>query len=100
VPVAAFADFWSRMAGQFQGHPSLVGYDLMNESHDMGGDSIWPSAAQAAVDAIRAVDVTHYVFVKGDNWAAAVTWLTTNNANLDINDPTGLIVYEAHQYFA
>lgn len=99
VPVAAFADLWSRMARQFQGHPSLVGYDLMNEPHDMGGDSTWPSAAQAAVDAIRAADVTHYVFVEGDNWATADTWLMANNANLDINDPTGLIVYEAHQYF-
>lgn len=99
VPVAAFADFWSRMARQFQGHPSLVGYDLMNEPHDMGDDSIWPRAAQAAVDAIRAADTTHYIFIEGDNWAAAATWLTSSNANLNINDSTGLIIYEAHQYF-
>jgi endoglucanase len=98
VPVSAFADFWSRMASQFQNHPSLLGYDLMNEPHDMGSASVWPTAAQAAVNAIRAVDAIHYIMVEGDSWAGAETWLSVNG-NLNIADPSNLIVYEAHSYW-
>jgi len=98
VPVSAFANLWSQLAGQFQGHSSLLGYDIMNEPHDMGGPSVWPIAAQAAVNAIRAVDTKHMIFVEGDGWATAANW-ASNNANLNINDPSGHLVYEAHQYF-
>jgi len=98
VPVTAFSDFWSRMATQFKGHSSLLGYDIMNEPHDMGGASVWPTAAQAAVNAIRRVDTTHKIFVEGDGWAGAWSW-ATYNSNLNINDPSSLLVYEAHQYF-
>ncbi len=98
VPVSAFADFWSRVATQFKGHVSLLGYDIMNEPHDMGNSTYWPTAAQAAVNAIRTVDTAHFIFVEGDNWASAASWTTFNN-NLNINDPAGHLVYEAHQYF-
>lgn len=99
VPVTAFAAFWYRIAEEFQGHPSLMGYDLMNEPHDMGHASVWPTAAQAAVNAIRTIDAAHYVFIEGDDWATAADWLTSSNANLSINDPAAHIVYEAHLYF-
>jgi endoglucanase len=98
VPVSAFANFWSMMATQFKGHSSLLGYDLMNEPHDMGGASVWPTAAQAAVNAIRSVDKSHIIFVEGDGWAGAWAW-ATYNGGLNINDPSNNLVYEAHQYF-
>jgi len=98
VPVSAFANLWSQLASQFKGHPSLMGYDIMNEPHDMGGAGIWPIAAQAAVNAIRTVDASHTIFVEGDGWAGAWSWMTYN-ANLNINDSSGNLVYEAHQYF-
>ena len=99
VPIAAFADFWYRIAVEFQRHPSLMGYDLMNEPHDMGNPSVWPTAAQAAVNAIRRVDAARYVIIQGDDWATSAAWLTSNNANLSVNDPAAHILYEAHQYF-
>lgn len=35
VPIAAFADFWRRMAERYVNDPGIYGYDLMNEPHTM-----------------------------------------------------------------
>lgn len=70
LPFSTFADFWKQMARHYsKGKKSnaILGYGLMNEPHDMRGASDWPRAAQAAVDAIRAVDKTTAIFVAGDN---------------------------------
>jgi hypothetical protein len=98
VPVSAFANFWSALAGQLSGHAGLAGYDIMNEPHDMGSTTIWPQAAQAAVNAIRTVDMNTPIYVEGYQYATAANWLI-NNANLHITDPANKIIYEAHQYF-
>ncbi len=99
VPNSAFADFWQKLANELKGEQALLGYDLMNEPHDMGGATVWPSAAQAAVDAIRTVDMTTAIYVEGDGWANAHNWSTSSNASLHIQDPADNIVYEAHVYF-
>ncbi|MBR0931021.1 cellulase family glycosylhydrolase [Bradyrhizobium diazoefficiens] len=98
VPMSAFADFWSLLAGQLSGHAGLAGYDIMNEPYNMGSSTIWPEAAQAAVDAIRSADMKTPIYVEGYQWASAENWLVYN-ANLHISDPANKIIYEAHQYF-
>lgn len=96
LPNEAFADLWRRLATRYRDEAAVFGYGLMNEPHDTGG--LWPAAAQAAVDAIRAVDRTHTVFVCGDGWGGAHSWLS-HNRDLAIRDPEANLVYEAHQYF-
>ncbi|SDT89072.1 Aryl-phospho-beta-D-glucosidase BglC, GH1 family [Verrucomicrobium sp. GAS474] len=96
VPDSAFRDVWRRIADHYKAESAVYGYDIMNEPHDTGG--AWPASAQQAVSGIREVDATHYVMVEGDNWAGAYAW-ETSNANLDILDPAGRLVYEAHCYF-
>ena len=64
----------------------------------MGGPTIWPAAAQAAVNGIRTINTTHAVIVEGDDWSGAQTWLQVNG-NLHINDPANDIIYSAHAYF-
>lgn len=98
VPIPAFQDFWTKMAAQFGNDPAVYGFDIMNEPHDMGGARVWPAAAQAAVNGIRTVDKTTPIMVEGDNWANAATW-QTYNGDLNIDDPSHEIVYEAHEYF-
>jgi Ca2+-binding RTX toxin-like protein len=98
VPISSFADFWSKMAAEFGGSPAIAGYGLMNEPHDMGGSGVWPAAAQAAVDAIRATGATENIIVAGDGWSSAGMWQLVNG-NLAINDTLNKIVYEAHIYF-
>jgi Ca2+-binding RTX toxin-like protein len=96
--IAQFADFWKQMAIQFKDFTSLVGYDLMNEPHDMPGPGVWKAAAQAATDAIRTVDMNNVIYIEGDGWSSAHTWLN-NNSDLIINDPANRIIYQAHGYY-
>ncbi|MEG3153851.1 cellulase family glycosylhydrolase [Sphingomonas sp. RB1R13] len=98
VSYQQFADFWGKLASALKGLPGLAGYDIMNEPHDMSSTTAWPTAAQAAVDAIRKVDMTTTVYVEGDNWSGASTW-QQYNAGLNVYDPAHKLIYEAHQYF-
>ncbi|MDD1386782.1 glycoside hydrolase family 5 protein [Curtobacterium poinsettiae] len=98
TPISALADLWTRLAAIFKSNAAVYGYDLMNEPHDMPTSAAWPSAAQAAVDAIRAVDTATTIYVEGDGWSSAASW-ATKNAQLTIADPADNIVYSAHSYF-
>ena len=98
VPISAFADFWGKLASALSGAPGLSYYDIMNEPHDLGAATIWPNAAQAAVDAIRSVDMNTNILVEGTQWASA-QWWPGDNGNLHIVDPANKLLYEAHLYF-
>ena len=54
---------------------------------------------QAAINAIRAVGATsQYIFVEGNAWSGAWTWVATNTNLVALTDPENKIVYEMHQY--
>lgn len=101
VPVAAFADFWSKMAQAVKDEPALYAYGLMNEPHDMGDPQRWPRAAQAAVDAIRRVDARSAIIVPGDHWSGARGWRDSTNKelHLKVRDRRNNLIFEAHCYF-
>lgn len=96
--IEQFASFWKAMATEFKDFPALIGYDIMNEPHDMPTATTWKNAAQAATDAIRSVDTSNIIYLSGDGWSSAHTWLD-NNRDLIINDPAGRIIYVAHSYY-
>jgi endoglucanase len=98
VPVTAYRDFWTRLADALKGHSEIWGLGLMNEPHNMGDATIWPIAAQAAVDGIRSAGNMDTIIVGGDGWSDAWSWKQAN-ANLRVSDPLDRVVYEAHQYF-
>jgi endoglucanase len=98
LPNSAFANFWGQLAGALQGRPGLAYYDLMNEPYNMGGSNVWPQAAQAAVNAIRAVDMNTKILVEGTQWSSAYWW-PYDNGNLHVVDPANKLLYEAHLYF-
>jgi aryl-phospho-beta-D-glucosidase BglC (GH1 family) len=98
VPISAFADLWSKLARALSGTLGLAYYDIMNEPYNMGDATVWPSAAQAAVNAIRSVDSDTAVLVEGTQWASAYWW-SNDNANLHVTDQANKILYEAHLYF-
>ena len=97
LPIPAFQDLWTKLAGTLAGHPAVAGYDIMNEPHDLGA-GVWPSAAQAAVNGIRSVDLKTAIYVEGTQWASAYWW-PWDNGNLRISDPANNVIYEAHLYF-
>ncbi len=98
VPYSAFADLWARLSGALKGTPGLGYYDIMNEPYNMGAGNVWPTAAQAAVSAIRTVDAATPILVEGTQWASAYWW-PSDNGSLRVNDPANNLLYEAHLYF-
>jgi endoglucanase len=102
VPVAAFANFWSRLALRYAGNSRVI-FGLVNEPHDMPTEQ-WVAAANQAILAIRAAGAKNTVYVPGNGWTGAYswadTWYGTSNAvaMLNVVDPANKIVFEAHQY--
>lgn len=105
---AHLADLWRRIALRWKDHPGLGGWGLMNEPHDLpapggteatrgGGEDlrIWPACAQAAIDAIRAVDARTPILVAGNAWSAAMA-LPTHNPGFPLRGEG--LVYEVHLY--
>ena len=72
VPVAAFADFWTKLATTFKANPN-VWFRLVAEPNTMSTMGWW-TAAQAAVNAIRATGATQRILVPGNGWTGASSW--------------------------
>ena len=74
---AHFTDFWTRAATKWKAHLGFGGYGLMGKPFNLpavGGIissqsddlTIWPAYAQAAINAIRAIDATSPIYVSGN----------------------------------
>jgi hypothetical protein len=107
LTIANFTDFWVRAANRWKNHPGFGGYGLMNEPHDLpvpggtttsyGGEdlTIWPTFAQAAINAIRAVDGSNPIYLPGNGWQAAMT-LGTDNPGWPLAGAN--LIYDVHLY--
>jgi endoglucanase len=106
---AAFIAFWTSAARIWKDHPGFGGYGLMNEPHEMPAPgttvesinldnqdlSIWPAYAQAAINAIRAIDPVNPVYLGGNDWSGAM-WLATRTPAFPLQGAN--IIYEVHSY--
>ena len=103
---ANLADFWTRVAKKWKDHPGFGGYGLMNEPHELpppGGTTsggaedltIWPTFAQAAIKAIRAVDPSNPIYVSGNEWSSAMS-IGTKNPGFPLEGAN--LIYEVHMY--
>eukprot|EP00040_Diaphanoeca_grandis_P022799 m.123178 g.123178 ORF g.123178 m.123178 type:complete len:744 (+) comp28970_c2_seq1:134-2365(+) len=108
---AQFGDLWSRLATEFVGVQSIIGYDIMNEPNHMPTTTAWPEAAQVAINAIRKVDTTTPLYIEGNNWSGAQNWsennptlhtltdkLCTNKRFVQTQQQQGCIVWSSHCY--
>ncbi|GAT20173.1 carboxymethylcellulase B [Aspergillus luchuensis] len=92
-----FQTFWENLAGQYKDN-DLVMFDTNNEYHDMDQDLVL-NLNQAAINGIRAAGATsQYIFVEGNSWTGAWTWVDVNDNMKNLTDPEDKIVYEMHQY--
>ena len=66
--------------------------DLVNEPHDLPSLTLWPTIAQAAIDAIRTVDKNTPIHLEGNSWSAASSW-QAQNPGFPLTDPSNRIVY-------
>jgi endoglucanase len=99
LPDSAFADVWRKLADEFKGHPGIYGYDIMNEPNGLPGGA-WISAAQAAIHAIREVDLGTYIIVEGESWANSWGFETKNPRLHTVRDPVGRLIFSAHSYWS
>jgi len=109
LTIAHFTDLWSRVARLWKDHPGFGGYGLMNEPNKMpapGGTTptaddgtqdlhIWPQFAQAAINAIRAIDPANPIYVDGNQWSAA---FVMGAANPDFPLQGTNLIYSVHMY--
>ena len=114
VPVAAWSDFWTKIATIFKDNPR-VRFALVTEPHDMSTMAWW-SIAQAGITAIRASGATQRIYVPGNGYDAAGSWtddyydtaatprsnaygyLNANGVGQPIADPANNFAFEVHQY--
>lgn len=68
-----------------------------NEYYDMDQDLVL-NLNQAAINGIRAAGASQYIFVEGNSWTGAWTWVDVNDNMKNLTDPEDKIVYEMHQY--
>lgn len=90
------ADLWHKLAIVFVNNSGIHGYDLMNEPYDMK-IGVWRQVAQQVVNEIRKVDIQTPIYLEGNQWSGAWSWITNNN-DFIINDPNDNLVYSAHCY--
>ncbi|KAK3329869.1 putative cellulase precursor [Apodospora peruviana] len=96
---ADFQSFWGKLATQFVSNSRVV-FDTNNEYHDMDQTLVF-NLNQAAINGIRAAGATsQYIFVEGNSWSGAWTWVSSGNAAslVNLKDPQNKIIYEMHQY--
>lgn len=98
VPISAFADFWSRVANQYQNNDHVI-FNLMNEPNAIPTQS-WVDASNAAIAAIRDAGAKNLVLVPGISWTGAHSWVSSGNgtAMLNIVDPGNNFAFDMHQY--
>jgi endoglucanase len=69
-----------------------------NEYHDMDQELV-VKLNQAAIDGIRAAGAkSQHIFVEGNAWSGAWSWVDVNDSMKDLTDPEDKLVYEMHQY--
>jgi endoglucanase len=96
-PYTNYANVWLRLATVFKQYSNILGYDIMNEPHNLMA-GVWPAAAQAAINAIRSVDRKTTIFVEGDGWASANGWPGSNPTLQNLKDPSNALIFSAHNY--
>ncbi|MDE1175728.1 MAG: cellulase family glycosylhydrolase [Edaphobacter sp.] len=99
LPIATYANAWQLLAQHFAGRTALWGYDIMNEPNGLpNGVADWQAMAQAAVNAIRQVDMVHPIIIEGYFYAQASSWATNGAPLINITDPANNLIFSAHSY--
>lgn len=99
LTVAHYADFWKKLALEMKEFNNIYGHGLMNEPHDMPSSTAWFEMAQAAIHAIREVDMDKTIIVGGDDWSSAERWMSKSENLKYLVDPADNLMFEAHVYF-
>jgi endoglucanase len=103
LPTSALGNLWGRIARRYKNKDWVI-FGLMNEPKDLQSET-WLEAVNIAISEIRQTGASNMIFVPGNGWSSARTWVTghygTPNAQimLNVSDPDDNFAYEVHQYF-
>ncbi|WP_040337569.1 glycoside hydrolase family 5 protein [Candidatus Blastococcus massiliensis] len=102
--IEQFADFWSRLATALAGRPSLAAYGLTGEPlldavDGYSATALWERAAQAACEAVAAVDPATPIAVSVYGYNLYTDPRVSHGGGPWITGVANPIWYEAHQYF-
>ncbi|KAK2765973.1 hypothetical protein FQN54_007488 [Arachnomyces sp. PD_36] len=85
-----FETFWANVAKHFVDD---------DHYHDIEQEVV-VQLNQAAIDGVRSAGATsQYIFVEGNAWTGAWTWVDENDSMKSLTDPEDKIIFEMHQYF-
>lgn len=112
VTVASLADLWTKLVGEFDNHPAVIAYDVMNECHDMpvqASPSTYKTTAtvtqihQQCIDAIRGAGSNKIIILAPDNWGNILNffaaWSYGPNPDVWWTDPLNNVWFTVHTYF-
>jgi endoglucanase len=103
LPVGALGNLWGKIARRYKDKDWII-FGLMNEPKDLRTET-WLEAANIAIAEIRQTGAKNMIFVPGNGWSSARTWVSGNygtpNAEvmLKVTDAGNNFAYEVHQYF-
>ncbi len=89
---------WVKVAEYFKDEPNVLGYELMNEPHDIKAEltNEWYTRC---LKAIRQVDTRHIVLLGNNDWSHARTMEKTWGSNASTVDaPHNNVVFIFHDY--
>ncbi len=91
------ANLWRQLADRFKAN-TRVWFGITNEPQGIA-PSVWFSAAQKVITAIRSTGSTNAIVMPGTAWTGAGTWLTSGNAAAwNLVDPANNLHVQLHLY--
>ena len=91
-------DFWMKLSSALINKSNIYSYSIMAEPANMN-NKIWFNTLQTVIDGIRLVDDKTILFIEGNNYSNAATWLAFNDNLKCLSDPSNNLVFNAHCYF-
>jgi aryl-phospho-beta-D-glucosidase BglC (GH1 family) len=96
--VQRWVDGWVKVAERYRDDPYVLGYELINEPHDLAPEDAREKITRC-LKAIRKVDQRHIVLMGNNNWSHArameKTWGSTAST---VDAPFNNVVFTFHDY--
>ncbi len=96
--IKAWTDAWVKVATRYRDEPFVLGYEIMNEPHDIKPDDAREKLTRC-LKAIRAVDTRHIVILSNHNWSHSrsmeATWGSVAST---VDAPFNNVVFSFHDY--